>query len=221
MAVIRRNSTSGPDRILISIDWGLTWNLTTAPVMYWTALAFSAEEGRLFACGWNFSAATGLYCTTNDGATWSKVGSTERSVRSLAVSPDGHKLAVSSTKIFTSSNGGTSWITNTVPNAPGNGWVMASSADGGNLVGANRDSGAVYFSGTVQPPAILLDYISGASKLSWVIPSKNFVLEESADFYPASWSPITNVPHLNPSNLHHEITLPATGDNHFFRLRTE
>jgi hypothetical protein len=220
IAVVRQSSSGGPGGILISTDWGLTWNPTTAPVLYWTALAFSAEEARLFACGWNFSPATGLYVTSNDGASWTQLGLPDRTVRSLAVSADGQKLAISTAKIFTSSNGGTDWITNSVPNASA-GWLVASSADGGNLAAANLNSRSMYFSGTFQPPVIRLDYGSGVSKLSWVVPSMNFVLEQTGDFDPAIWSPITTLPYLNLSNLHHEITLPATGGNRFFRLRAE
>jgi hypothetical protein len=220
IAVVRQSSSGGPGGILISTDWGQTWNPTTAPVLYWTALAFSAEEAKLFACGWNFSPETGLYSTTNDGDSWMKVGLPVTAARSLTVSADGHKLAISSTMIFASANGGTNWITNSIPSASA-GWIVTASADGGNLFAANLNSGLMYHTASVQPPLISLEYGLSACKLSWIIPSVNFLLEQSADFYSASWVPLTNVPYLNLSNLHYEVTLPATGDDRFFRLRTE
>ena len=220
IAVLRQSYSGGPGGILLSTNWGLTWNPTTAPVLFWTALAFSAEETRLFACGWNYSPATGLYFTTNEGASWTQLDLPNRTVKSLAVSADGHKLTVGTATIFTSLNGGTNWITNNIPNAT-SGWLVTSSADGGHLAACNLNSRLLYLSETVQPPVIGLDYAVGAGTLSWIVPSKKFALEQSADFDPASWSPITNLPHLNLSNLHYQITLPATDENRFFRLRAE
>lgn len=219
MAVIRANSSSGAQgRIWISTDRGMTWSQTAAPSLYWTALAFSAEGATLFACGFNFSSATGLYSTTDDGASWSKVDMPEKAMRSLSVSADGRRIAISSRTVFTSSNAGTNWVTNSIP-YPTEAWLTTMSADGGNLVVANPGSGRVYYSGTIQPPTISLKCEPDATRLSWVIPSTSFALEQNTDPCSSDWLPVTNLPTLNLSNLHYEVTLPAPGDNRFFRLR--
>lgn len=219
MAVIRENSSAGgPGRIWISTDRGKTWSQTTAPSLYWTALAFSAEGATLFACGFNFGSSTGLYSSTDDGASWSKVDMPEKAMQSLSVSADGRKIAISSRTVFTSSNAGTNWVTNSIP-YPTEAWLTAMSADGGSLVVANPGSGRVYYSGTIQPPTISLKREPDANRLSWVIPSTSFALEQNTDPYWSDWLPVTNLPTLNLSNLHLEVTLPASGDNRFFRLK--
>jgi hypothetical protein len=59
---------------------------------------------------------------------------------------------------------------------------------------------------------------NGSFKLSWLIPSTNFVMQQSSDL--SSWSDVTNAPVLNLTNLQNEIILPPTNSSSFFRLKT-
>jgi hypothetical protein len=53
---------------------------------------------------------------------------------------------------------------------------------------------------------------------SWIIPSTNFVLQQSADLN--VWTDVTNSPSLNFTNLQNEAIIPLSGTNNFYRLAT-
>ena len=102
---------------------------------------------------------------------------------------------------------------------------MASSADGGALVAvaasdANIDanSGAIYLAQSIQPPLMSVAPIAGQLELSWLIPSTNFVLEQSPDLY--NWTEVTNTSILNLANLQEQMVVPATNVTGFYRLAT-
>jgi len=57
--------------------------------------------------------------------------------------------------------------------------------------------------------------------ISWLIPSTNFVLQQTVDFANPIWTPVSTSPTLNFTNLNQEITLPANGSNLFFRLSAQ
>jgi hypothetical protein len=83
----------------------------------------------------------------------------------------------------------------------GNNWgCVASSADGGKLV-----------AGELAPTNPDL-------KLSWLVPSTNFVMQQSSDL--GSWMDMTNTPALNLTNLQNEVILSPTGRSCFYRLKT-
>jgi len=54
--------------------------------------------------------------------------------------------------------------------------------------------------------------------LTWLVPSTNFVLQQSTDL--ASWMDLTNAPVLNLTNLQDEVVLSPTNRSGFYRLRT-
>jgi hypothetical protein len=54
--------------------------------------------------------------------------------------------------------------------------------------------------------------------VSWIIPSTNFVMQQSGDLH--NWADLTNQPVLNLTNLRNEVFLPPPGSNVFYRLKT-
>jgi len=59
--------------------------------------------------------------------------------------------------------------------------------------------------------------LSGANLLlSWILPSMNFVLQESPDL--ATWSYVQANPALNYTNLQLEATVPRPNGSRFYRL---
>jgi len=46
-----------------------------------------------------------------------------------------------------------------------------------------------------------------------------FVLQESADLNTPNWTAVPMTPILNLTNLHHEVTVPLSGTNRFYRLQ--
>ena len=55
--------------------------------------------------------------------------------------------------------------------------------------------------------------------LSWLIPSTNFVVQQSPDLI--LWSSITDAPTLNLTNLNNELSLSPTNSSGFFRLMSQ
>jgi hypothetical protein len=79
------------------------------------------------------------------------------------------------------------WTSNSVPVQY---WAsVASSADGGKLVAVAR-GGGIWTSQTTPSPQLNLSPLDGNFLLSWIIPSTNFVLEQSSDLI--SWGDVTH-----------------------------
>jgi hypothetical protein len=79
-------------------------------------------------------------------------------------------------------------------------------------------SGAIYTLQTTLTPQMNIAPTNGNFNLSWIVPSTNFVLQQSPDL--SSWSDLTNQPILNLTNLQNEVTLPFSGGVGFYRLKT-
>jgi hypothetical protein len=59
---------------------------------------------------------------------------------------------------------------------------------------------------------------NGNLRLSWIVPSTNFIAQCSPDL--SNWQDMTDTPVLNLSNLQEQILLSPTDSNVFFRLKT-
>ena len=58
----------------------------------------------------------------------------------------------------------------------------------------------------------------GNLTVSWIMPSTNFVMQQSSDLQ--NWADMTNQPVLNLTNLQNEVLLSPPGSNVFYRLKT-
>ena len=125
--------------------------------------------------------------------------------------------------ICVSTNSGATWSTN---NSPFQDWgALASSADGGKLVAAAAadvndevNTGVIYTSQSIGSPSLNLTSANGGLTLSWLIPSTDFVLQQSPDLF--NWQDVSIPPVLNFNNLHDEIVLSPTNHTGFYRLKT-
>jgi hypothetical protein len=119
-------------------------------------------------------------------------------------------------RIYTSIDLGATWITNNVPN---DNWLQVGvTADGDRLVAFLNDS--MWGSTDNLPPHLNVSRAEGAIKLSWLVPSTNFVAEENLELDSANWFALTNAASVNFSNLNMELNVgPIEGNAHaFFRL---
>jgi hypothetical protein len=135
------------------------------------------------------------------------------------MSADGAKMVASlgqpPSLLYVSSDSGVTWA---ATDAPGTNWAaVASSADGLALV-AVVAGGPIYTSQTVSRPELSLSVGEGVLLLSWMLPWKSFVVQQSADLSTYSWADLTNVPALNFSNLHNEIMITTPTGMMFYRL---
>jgi hypothetical protein len=127
-----------------------TWTQTSAPNYQWTSIASSADGSKLVVAGQPYW----IYTSTNSGATWisnnisvsNNIPNNLYDWNAVASSADGTKLVAVGgysvihngqpdihAVIFTSTNGGGIWTSNS--SAPNQAWTsVASSADGNKLV---------------------------------------------------------------------------------------
>ena len=135
--------------------------------------------------------------------------------------PDANTLIVSSRggSIYTSTDYGVTWNSNAVPVLAWN--SVAISADGSKVfAAADGGNGGVWRLLGTPAPRLQAAVWDGQFRLGWVLPSRNFVLQQRADFMSASWEDVTNAPTLNLSNLQHQIALPLSGQS-FYRLKSQ
>jgi hypothetical protein len=215
--------------VYLSTNSGGTWTQTSLPGTEWLSVASSADGTKLIAGDISGGPpGFGIYTSTNSGVTW--ISNSVSSFRfnlnwsSVAMSADGTKLVAvnwadgniaSVSSIYTSTNSGATWQTN---NAPNKAWQsVVSSADGGKLVAA-VEGGGLWISQTTPAPHMNITPTNGNLMLSWMVPSTNFVMQESPDL--GSWADMTNPPVLNLTNLQDEVILPPTNSSGFYRLKT-
>jgi hypothetical protein len=221
-AVVGRFESSVIGGIYTSTNSGADWTLTSAPITYWNSIASSADGNTLVVAG------NGIYISTNSGASWFQTFSSTSLLQafqsSVASSADGNKLVavLGGVGIYTwpwplpFPPGKIGWKQQT--NAPAQSWTsVASSADGSKLVAVVM-SGGIWTSQTTPSPRLNITPTNGSFKFSWIIPSTNFVMQQSSDL--SSWSGVTNMPVLNLTNLQNEVFLSPTGSSGFYRLST-
>jgi hypothetical protein len=222
-------------QVWISEDSGATWTQTALPSESWSSVCSSADGKRLFAGASPGSTGT----STNSGTSWT-TNNYFSAFFAMQSSTDGNKLVAAVLNEFPggryipsidiSTNLGIDWIQETNLSAS----ALASSADGNKLVVGTEaaysvelpggriitvgSTASIYTSFSTPSPQLNLTPTNGSFKLSWIIPSTNFVMQQSSDL--SSWSDLTNAPVLNLTNLQNEITLPLSGGNDFYRLKT-
>jgi photosystem II stability/assembly factor-like uncharacterized protein len=200
--------------LLSSTNRGSSWTTNIINTTSFSSVASSADGGRLLAAG------NKPYLSTNHGLAWLQISAPD--VYRIASSADGRTVvaAAYAGPIYVSTDFGASWTTNVPPGS--NYWTAtACSADGSKRVAvakANGGGGGIWISQTTPTPQINLAPTNGHLAFSWIIPSTNFVLQESEDL--TYWMEVTNEPVLNLTNLLEEVTLPVTSGNAFYRLAT-
>ncbi|MGD0349894.1 MAG: hypothetical protein ABSB84_06210 [Verrucomicrobiota bacterium] len=166
-----------------------------------------------------------IYTSTNSGVTWISNNVPNNELwYAINSSSDGNKLVAAvygynsgPNTIFSSANSGFAWETNDAPN---NYWrSIASSADGSKIVAVTQ-GGGIYTSQTDQSPQLNIAPASTSLTLSWIIPSTNFMLQQSSDLTTTNWTTLTNVPTLNLSNLQNQVILCPSNGSGFYRLKT-
>jgi hypothetical protein len=212
---------AGGHPVFISTDSGTSWSsnyLGTSTVALDQPCAASSADGGTLLVGAGGNGGL-IYVSTNFGASWTS--NTVRQVwASLACSANGHHMvAVGYPSIYTSTDSGTTWISN---NAPRLQWRAAAVSADGNAMLAVAEPGGIYTWQAAPAPAlgIIPALSNGNVTVSWVVPSTNLVLQQSPDLAPGNWSDVTNAPTLNLSNLQNQVTAPMLSGAGFYRLRT-
>jgi hypothetical protein len=218
--------------IYTSTNSGATWMQTdTQTNVNWSSVAISADGRKLIAANLptvvqyaNPPVIPGAVWTSADsGATWISNNVPDTAWQGVALSADGNKAVVISQfgQTYTSTNFGTTWTSNSIPSQPCA--AVASSADGNKLVVAilffsNSLGGGIYTSQLTPAPSMNITPTNGTLMLSWLVPSTNFVMQQSSDLQ--NWTDMTNQPVLNLTNLQNEVILSPPSSSGFYRLTT-
>lgn len=124
----------GNGRFYSSTNAGATWDSGTN--LFASSIASSADGNKLVAAGSGH-----INTSTNAGVTWDL--STNLFASFVASSADGNKLVTAGGAIYTSTDSGTTWISN---NAPPASWTSVASSANGNKLVAIDNGGWVYTS---------------------------------------------------------------------------
>ncbi|HWC61834.1 MAG TPA: hypothetical protein VHC44_19255 [Verrucomicrobiae bacterium] len=226
-----------------STNSGANWSTASAPNTNWWALASSASGERMVAAVINGQ----IYFSTNFGASWMPTNLPSQRWQSVCVSADGQSIGATGTNSYISRDGGANWLTNRISgnsincSADGATWGIAGaqlyiSSDGGATWSTNfstgtyiadmsADGGEIAVKGStnavgfiIPSPQLAIRPTNNNFKISWLLPSTNFVLQQSADIAAQSWASVPSNPTLNDTNLQQQVTVPATESNAFFRL---
>jgi hypothetical protein len=179
-----------------------------SPTNSWQSIASSTDGSHLLAAGLG-----GTFTSSDSGGTWtqSNFGGTSFGGTSAASSADGSRLIVCNMNglnpVYTSTDFGLNWTTNI------SGGGCAVSADGGEFLVAG---GGVWVYHPTTSPLLNLAQSDSNLALSWLIPSTNFVVQQSPDLI--SWSSVTDQPALNLTNLNYEMNFAPSNTSGFFRL---
>ena len=236
---------NGP--IFYSTNGGVNCYISSVPNAAWSSLASSADGSRMFAAA---NVGSGVYFSSDFGATWTSANPLLSGCSSVCTSSDGKWVGAINNSTYISSNGGATWRTNNLSggiiacSADGTNWIIAGnhiytsadagatwttnlsfaqwlggavSADGSEMVAVGSGQGT--WIGRVTPsPQLNIQSQDSNVAVSWLLPSTNFVLQQSADLTTPSWTPVSPSPTLNFTNLQQQVTVPTTGSNAFFRL---
>ncbi len=212
------------DEILVSTNSGGSWTTISSPTyLSVTTVALPADRNKLIAIGGQL-----IFISTNAGTTWTQTSAPATNWIALASSADGSRLVavaggshnlqnpIYTGPIYTSTNSGATWVSNSVPAQY---WTsVASSADGNKLV-AVVTGGGIWTSQSTPELQLNIKPASNNLALFWIVPSTNFVMQQSSDL--SSWMDMSNPPVLNLTNLQDEVVLSPPGGNTFYRLKTQ
>lgn len=164
----------------------------------------------------------GIYISTDSGGTWVQNIVPSLDWSGVACSADGTKLVAvtggyyGSGPIYVSTNAGESWSSNSAPTEQ---WTsVATSADGQQLVAACQNG--IYISQSTPSPLLNMTLCGGNVILSWTVPSRDFVLQQSSGLTPTDWKDVTNTPVLNLTNLQEQVVLSPSNSGGYYRLAT-
>jgi hypothetical protein len=120
--------------------------------------------------------------------------------------------------LYASTNFGVTWTSNNV--SPEAWTALASSADGNKLVAVAAATGGfiggIWVLQTPPSPRLNISSSNGELNFSWLAPSTNMALQQSADLI--NWTTLTNSPSLNWANLEEQLILSPGNSSSFFQL---
>lgn len=205
--------------IYTSTDFGLSWSPGDVPAKNLSAAVSSTDGSKLVAAAYETSE---VFISTNGGTNWTAtIPRPNISWTCLAADTTGSKLFVGgccSGPIYSSTNSGATWTSNDVTRA--NWQSIAASADGSKVV-AVAFGGGIYTSHSTPAPFLTVERSGSQAIISWLVPSREFMLEINSDLSTTNWTEMPILPTLNTTNLCYEVTVSPLLGSRFYRLRQQ
>jgi hypothetical protein len=200
--------------IYVSTNAGVIWNPTEAYNDYPEGVALSADGTKMIAASWTPTINGPVYVSHDSGESWFTADIPRDAWSAVCSSADGNTLAVKGFDTWVSTDSGQSWELTDLKTK----WVtcLASSADGCRLIAASQMTG-IFVRETTPRPVLKMKLGSEAVHLSWIVPSRPFELQQTSSL-DDGWTVVAYRPTLNYTDLHHEVTLPASSGQVFYRL---
>ena len=207
---------------MLSTNLGSTWRQSIGG----QSVASSAD-GTILLNSSGYGGPGPIWLSSNAGISWSQITNPPITGTAVACSAEGKRLlsatgGYTSGTIFASGDSGVTWLQS---DAPTTNWSsVVTSADGNKMFAAAQGwpSGAlVYTAQSVPAPCLSISPAGPTRVVSWLVPSMDFVLQQTSSLEAPAWTEVDIVPTLNFTNLHYEITIPATSDSAFYRLASK
>jgi len=205
----RMVASANPGNVYFSQDLGVTWTPSDLPSTNWNSVCVSRNGKWVGAVS-----GTNSYISSDAGVSWQ---TNQLAGKIIACSADGAHWLITGSQVYISNDYGSNWQTNLATTQWYGGTV---SADGCEMVVTG--SGQGMFLGSLTPsPQLSIQSQNPNVTVSWLIPSTNFVLQQSTNLSKPNWTPVSITPTLNFTNLNQQVTVPANGSNLFFRLSAQ
>lgn len=210
--------------ISVSTNGGAEWIRGTSHKC-WSSVASSADGSRVIVAATAPTAA--IWVSTNYGLSWStNCAPSDQAWNGVACSADASRIiAVSGLQnglIYVSTNLGTTW---TLTDAPAQNWTaVACSADGclmfatTDMSGYDYGTGGIYRAQITPVPKLSITATGGSLVVSWIIPSMNFVLQQTSSLPSGTWANVSNPALPNYTTMQNRVTLAFSRRSAFFRL---
>ncbi len=213
--------------IYTSTDSGMTWvSNTVSSTTPWKGIASSADGSKLVAMSGNYAYGVGegsIFTSTNSGGTWVvQTNAPNAAWNSVAVSADATKLVATtsvSPAIYTSTDSGADWTSNSLPISSFTGWyASASSADGSKQAALGQAGLFTMQAEAAESPALSTSFSSSKLIISWPTNAIGFGLQQNMTLAPGGWvgamNPVTVVGAQN------QVSVPLTNSSSFYRLKS-
>lgn len=213
--------------IYTSTDSGMTWvSNTVSSTTPWKCIASSADGTKLVAMSGNYAYGVGegsVFTSTNSGGMWMLQTNTPNVAwTSVAVSADATKLVAttySSSAIYTSTDFGADWTSNSLPVSSFTGWYASmSSADGSKLATLGQAGLYTRQAEASKSPTLSASFSGSQLIISWPTNTISFGLQQNLTLAPGGWvgamNPVTVVGEQN------QVSVPLTNSSSFYRLKS-
>ena len=196
--------------VYFSQDFAATWAPTNLPSQNWNTVCVSSDGKWVGAIS-----SVNSYISSNSGVTWQ----TNMAGRAFACSANGTCWLIGGTQqIYTSTDNASTWQTNL---SAGPWYSGAVSADGCQMIAIGSSAQGIQLGRLTPSPQLNIQSQDPNVSISWLIPSTNFVLQQSSDVSNPAWTPVSINPTLNFTNLNQQVTVPGNGSNAIFRLSAQ